>query len=42
MDAQTVGSAKHVKFHVIPENVDLTVASGGKKSLNLKIYKQIF
>ena len=38
MDAQTVGSAKRAKFHVIPENVDLTVASGGKnpKISNLK------
>ena len=29
-DAQTVGSAKRAKFHVIQENVDLTVASGEK------------
>ena len=29
-DAQTVGSVKRAKFHVILENVDLTVASGEK------------
>lgn len=43
-DAQTVGSAKRAKFHVIQENVDLTVASGEKKILESKkvaIHNQI-
>ena len=42
-DAQTVGSAKRAKFHVNPENVDLTVASGEKilKYQKVAIYNQI-